>query len=797
MRQAARSGGTTGLAGIHTAALVVLVLLVTLLAASSARAAETPPPAPVNTAAPTLGGTPAIGQTLTCSQGIWSNNPTGYSYAWLRNGAPIAGQAGSSYVVQAADEGQKISCQVTASNGGGSYTIVSLPSGSYAVEFYSSAGFFGTGTQLNVIPQYYSGKLSASEAAHVTVSAPNAVGAINAELQTGGQISGRVTDVTSKLPVQYTLACAEELAEKPVGGGCEFTNSGGEYTISGLSSGTYRVYFYSLFSETSYKTIFYNQKTLVGEANPVGVTAGKMTSEINAELTPVSQGGKISGKVTAETGGAAIANVEVCADETSGASYGGCATTNAGGEYTITNLPAGEFTVYFSNYGCVAGKCTRQNYVSQYYNREPNEGSADKITVIADLTTEPIDAKLAKGGQIAGTVTSAVGGARLAGVEVCVSSEDEYIGCELTNVNGEYTFPGLATGEYTVEFQTYPASVGNFASKSIEKVKVTAPNTAPPVNAALQAGGRLVGRVTAAASHAPLSGIEVCANEEHVFSECAETNANGEYEVAKMLTGAYTVSFYNENEKLNYQEQIQSGVSIAEGGQTNLNAEMQPGATISGRVVGASSHAGIADITVCARATSGNEYSYCALTTGAASASATSTSNVLTVPSGNFTQARAPKFEAKTGDLDFFLTFPTAGTLKWSLFFKNADVGFADSLGISLDANDSALAEVARKKGKAKPKKCKKTQTKHKGKCVATLVSFASGSQSVPAGTVEVKVHAGSKALKALKEGRTLHVSGTFTFQSALGGPPVAHTVSTVVHLKKKASKAKKHGKRK
>ncbi len=226
-----------------------------------------------------------------------------------------------------------------------------------------------------------------------------------------------------------------------------------------------------------------------------------------------------------------------------------------------------------------------------------------------------------------------------------------------------------------------------------------------------------------------------------------------------------------------------------------MNVELHAGGEISGTVTDASTHSGLANIVVCAEEVGGVDDESCAYTTtGAASVNATS--NVLTIPSDNFTQAKAPSFNSKTDDIDFFFTFPTAGTLKWSLFFKNADVGFADSLGISLGANESALAEAARRKGKkAKPKKCKKTEIRYRGRCVATLVSFASGSQSVPAGTVEVKVHADSKALKALKSGHTLHVSGTFTFQSALGGPPVAHTVSTVVHPSKKATKGKRHGK--
>jgi hypothetical protein len=55
-------------------------------------------------------------------------------------------------------------------------------------------------------------------------------------------------------------------------------------------------------------------------------------------------------------------------------------------------------------------------------------------------------------------------------------------------------------------------------------------------------------------------------------------------------------------------------------------------------------------------------------------------------------------------------------------------------------------------------------------------------------------VHASAKALKALKDGRKLHVSGPFTFQSALGGAPVTHIESAVVRESKK--KSKKHHKK-
>ena len=55
---------------------------------------------------PTILGTAAVGQTLTCNPNAtaWGGVPT-FTYAWLRDGAPIAGAAGATYLVSAADGG--------------------------------------------------------------------------------------------------------------------------------------------------------------------------------------------------------------------------------------------------------------------------------------------------------------------------------------------------------------------------------------------------------------------------------------------------------------------------------------------------------------------------------------------------------------------------------------------------------------------------------------------------------------------------------------------------------------------
>jgi hypothetical protein len=65
-------------------------------------------------------GTGAVGATLHCTMGNWTNQPTSYGYQWLRSGAAIAGATTNSYTTVSADNGTNISCNVTATNSFGS-----------------------------------------------------------------------------------------------------------------------------------------------------------------------------------------------------------------------------------------------------------------------------------------------------------------------------------------------------------------------------------------------------------------------------------------------------------------------------------------------------------------------------------------------------------------------------------------------------------------------------------------------------------------------------------------------------
>jgi YD repeat-containing protein len=88
---------------------------------------------PANTKAPTIEGTPAIGQSLTVARGSWSNSPVVYEYAWnLCNAAggecaPILGATNASYTLTHADNGHTLTVTVSATNGGGSVSATTAP----------------------------------------------------------------------------------------------------------------------------------------------------------------------------------------------------------------------------------------------------------------------------------------------------------------------------------------------------------------------------------------------------------------------------------------------------------------------------------------------------------------------------------------------------------------------------------------------------------------------------------------------------------------------------------------------
>ena len=226
----------------------------------------------------------------------------------------------------------------------------------------------------------------------------------------------------------------------------------------------------------------------------------------------------------------AIAGVKVCA---AGAAGEACVNTGESGEYAITGLDTGEYTVKF----------LASTYVPQYYAGKTRVSEATLVAIKAGGTASAINASLQVGGRITGTVTDASTKKAISGASVCASPSGG-LGCTTTNANGEYTITGLASGEYTVKFSASTYASQNYNNQPIgakpTPVVVTAGATTSAINAALQPSGQITGKVTDAASKKALSGATVCTAE---GEDCVTTNEAGEYTLAGLGGGNYTVMF--------------------------------------------------------------------------------------------------------------------------------------------------------------------------------------------------------------------------------------------------------------
>lgn len=80
---------------------------------------------PVNTSPPVVVGSAIVGGSLVCSPGAWDNVPTAFSFQWKADGVDISGANAAGYTPVTGDIGKSISCLVTASNAGGSSSVLS------------------------------------------------------------------------------------------------------------------------------------------------------------------------------------------------------------------------------------------------------------------------------------------------------------------------------------------------------------------------------------------------------------------------------------------------------------------------------------------------------------------------------------------------------------------------------------------------------------------------------------------------------------------------------------------------
>ncbi len=432
------------------------------------------------------------------------------------SGAGIAGVQVSVDNASGSDVGSQ------ATGGGGSYSISSVPPGTYYIDV--SASSIDANGAADYASQYYGATSGAANSVDESSGTPVVVGSgatvtINQSLVNGGEITGKLTDAATGDPLTGEVQVYDR--EQQVVGSA-LSASTGIYTVSGLPSGTFYV---SFSGDTSESDGGYYDNTTAAEdhdadafyagasfaasvqgATGVAVTSGASSATtVNAALPA---GATISGTLTYDGSPAGGVNVQVydSSSDLIDTVYGYYARTASDGTYAIRDVLAGSYKVgfvpgdeeYFSGYP-VSNDSGNEAFA--YYSNANSLATAGAVTVTAGQTLTSVSQTLVTGGEVTGTVTDATTGAGVPDIYIeLLDGQGNVLDAALSNEDGTYTLDGVPTGSYDVEFTSF-AYAGNAYSTEYQTqyydgsqvqasstpVAVTAGQTTAGINAALGA----------------------------------------------------------------------------------------------------------------------------------------------------------------------------------------------------------------------------------------------------------------------------------------------------------------------
>jgi hypothetical protein len=475
-------------------------------------------------------------------------------------------------------------------------TSPGLVSGEYTLHFSSPHGlpYFG---------EFYADQTDPQAATPISVTAPNPVGDLNGVLERGAQITGRATLAATGDPVQAQIAIIGEDSRDYA-----YTDANGYYTTTALHTGTYTVRFYRSNDDIN----------LYGSTHGVSLTAPTSLANVDGVFLP---GGLITGQVTDAEGAAADGGRVQASSADRDSELYAYAYPDASGTYTVTGLPSGDYWLRFSY----------ADHLTEYYDDALNYPQRDPVAVTAPNTTAGVNAALAAAGSITGTVTAADTGLPLAGVSMRADSVGgEAAGSATTDAAGRYKINYLPSGEYRVSFAPSGSGAacayqrewhsGQSSQAAADIVTVTAPAVTPNVDAVLERGSILAGRVVEANTGAPLENVYVTVLDgDGKELAWGLTNLLGHYQTSPALpSGTYWLHFA-EYEQGYADEYYANALTLAAaqpvdvkapGDLTGVDATLALGGLISGRVIAGDTGTPLADVNVTVYAAGGEQVAY-------------------------------------------------------------------------------------------------------------------------------------------------------------------------------------------
>jgi len=202
--------------------------------------------------------------------------------------------------------------------------------------------------------------------------------------------------------------------------------------------------------------------------------------------------------------------------------------TDSNGDYIVGGLNTGSYKIWY--WPAIASG----THALEWYDDKDSLATADSVSVTAGSTTSGIDAVLANGGSIAGTVTNVLAEA-LPDVYVLIyNASGSNVASDFTDSNGNYEVRGLKVGSYTVKFDTTYVA-GNYTSEwyddkdsinTADSVLVTELSVTSDVNAQLSSPNPFISGTVATLGGAGVQGVTI------TFSGgggTTTTDSNGDY----------------------------------------------------------------------------------------------------------------------------------------------------------------------------------------------------------------------------------------------------------------------------
>lgn len=387
------------------------------------------------------------------------------------------------------------------------------------------------------------------------------------------------------------------------------TDTHGNYVLTGLSSGTYKIKAGG--TNSCYDSRYYDNQTTIDSAEEILLSTQNVTGK-DFVLPIDSHCGSLAGTITLDRDGRPVSGVliKAYAEGTDPNIY--TDTSLSDGTYLINTLPPGTYLLEVDTTGT--------NYIGEFYDDVSNFNAADPVN-LSEGENKTIDIGLTQYGSIQGTVTDSEGNpVQNAEVELCpIDCEGEDDTCLSTRTSsiGTYFFNKLFACNYKISF-SYDEE--NFIEKEGTQTVQEGETTEVPF-VFKPTKGTISGRITDGVTGQPIEGLTVRANllDEFfevvaintatgaVFNDCTLdiappattyyglTESDGSYRLEKIPPGTYRVwvdtagtDYIKEYHDKAYLWETATPVNVlAAIDTTDINFALTEGAKITGKVINA------------------------------------------------------------------------------------------------------------------------------------------------------------------------------------------------------------------